>query len=192
GEVAKEGRTVFFVSHNMGAIQQLCDRVFLIRAGQLHEQGHPDAVIANYLSDASRSETGIFDYSNHPARPSNCAPLIRRLTLRSPQGSPTTFFYPEDSLQVELFIEPSMPIIDPRIALAIEDNLGPRILTIASYFQDGSLSTIEKQCRVICTVPQLRLGTGNYLVSASIGTKYQGLLDSVDGGAWFEVGWHNN
>jgi lipopolysaccharide transport system ATP-binding protein len=191
-EVAKEGRTIFFVSHNMGAIQQLCSRAFLIRSGSLCKEGTAEEIIADYLSDAVRSENGIFDYSDHPARPSTYTPLIKRLTVRSSKGLPTTFFYPDDSLQVELLIETKTPIREPRLALAIEDNLDRRILTVASYFQTHSLSTIENQCRVVCTLPNLCLGAGRYLISVSIGTKYQGLLDSVDGGAWFEVGWNNN
>jgi lipopolysaccharide transport system ATP-binding protein len=192
GEVAKQGRTVFFVSHSMGAIQQLCGRVLLVRTGQLYKDGHPNQVIPDYLSDASRSEHGIFDYSNHPARAANYAPLIRQVTIRTLDGQPTTHFNPGDAFQVELVIEPTQPLREPRLALAIEDHLGHRITTVASYFQVEPFNAIEQPCRVVCTAPELRLGSGRYLLSVSVGTKYQGLLDSVDGGAWFDVGWNNS
>ncbi len=48
--VAKQGRTVLFVSHNMGAITQLCSRVLWIDRGQLREDGLPTDVVSKYLS----------------------------------------------------------------------------------------------------------------------------------------------
>src|SRR5882724_2935090 len=48
-EVSSAGRTVFFVSHDLGAIQQLCGRAFLIEAGRLYDEGKTKSVIASYL-----------------------------------------------------------------------------------------------------------------------------------------------
>jgi lipopolysaccharide transport system ATP-binding protein len=192
GEVARGGRTVFFVSHNMGAIQQLCGRAFLMRAGSLQAQGSTETVIAGYMSDAAQSADGIFDYMNHPARGPQYTPLIRTVTLRSSDGSPCVFFYPDDAMRVEIDIEALTPIREPRIAFSIEDYLGHRILTVASYFQEQGLPDIDGRRRIICTLPCLNIGSGRYLISVSVATRYQGLIDSIDSGAWFEVGWRNN
>lgn len=51
GEVAKDGRTVLFVSHNMGAIAALCGRLILIEEGEIKQSGEPDAVIGHYLNN---------------------------------------------------------------------------------------------------------------------------------------------
>jgi ABC-type polysaccharide/polyol phosphate transport system ATPase subunit/GT2 family glycosyltransferase/glycosyltransferase involved in cell wall biosynthesis/uncharacterized coiled-coil protein SlyX len=48
-EVSREGRAVFFVSHSMEAIQELCTRVFLIEGGRLIERESKEAAIAQYL-----------------------------------------------------------------------------------------------------------------------------------------------
>lgn len=53
GSVAKEGRTVLFVSHNMDAIQQMCSRCFMFEHGQLIAHGETDRIIAAYLSSYS-------------------------------------------------------------------------------------------------------------------------------------------
>ncbi|MBN1166556.1 MAG: ATP-binding cassette domain-containing protein [Methanospirillaceae archaeon] len=50
GEVAKEGRTVLFVSHNMSAITTMCKRVILIDKGELLEDGTSDEVVSHYLN----------------------------------------------------------------------------------------------------------------------------------------------
>src|SRR5438552_1938819 len=52
-----EGRTVLFVSHNMGAIRNLCSTVELLADGRIEMRGAPRKVIAHFLrSGASRAE----------------------------------------------------------------------------------------------------------------------------------------
>jgi len=192
GEVASEGRTVFFVSHNMAAVQKLCQRALLLKGGGLDQQGDVETVLANYLSDAFRSSDGVFDFSFHPTRSSMHEPVIRGLVLSSEAGQATTHFYPDDSLVAEITLESKRVITEPRVAIAIEDQNGSRIMTVASYFQHQKLSSIYKRQKVKCTIPCLGLGSGNYLISVSIGDKYHGLLDSINNAAWFDVGWRNN
>ena len=50
------GRTIFFVSHNMKAIADLCGRVLLIRSGKLYEEVDPKSTIAKYLDDVAAVE----------------------------------------------------------------------------------------------------------------------------------------
>jgi len=52
-DVGREGRTVLFVSHNMQAIRQLCDRAVLLRSGALLLDGEGAAVVEGYLSEVS-------------------------------------------------------------------------------------------------------------------------------------------
>jgi lipopolysaccharide transport system ATP-binding protein len=51
GEVAKEGRTVLFVSHNMQAIQQLCRTAFQLEVGKIIGYGDSSTVVARYLAN---------------------------------------------------------------------------------------------------------------------------------------------
>ncbi len=51
GDVAKEGRTVLFVSHNMGAISQLCPKTIVISQGIVNFLGLSNSAIKHYLSD---------------------------------------------------------------------------------------------------------------------------------------------
>jgi len=191
-DVARKGRTVMFVSHNMAAIQQLCRSGLLMESGRLGDQGPTEEVVGKYLSGASDSKDGIFKFSKHIARGSGCAPIIREMALLSRDGVPTTRFYTGDEFVVELSIEPQAPIRRPRIALAIEDSAGRRITTVASYFQDGGLQDIDMPCRVRCAIRRLPLGSGRFLLSVSIADKHGGWLDNLENAAWFEVCWRNN
>lgn len=52
GEVAKGGRTVLFVSHNMAAIQNICRRAIFLSQGEIIEDGATELVVERYLTDS--------------------------------------------------------------------------------------------------------------------------------------------
>jgi lipopolysaccharide transport system ATP-binding protein len=54
-EVAGEGRTVLFVSHNMGAVSSLCDRAVYLKNGQIKIMGGSEDVVKMYFSDVLRN-----------------------------------------------------------------------------------------------------------------------------------------
>ncbi len=51
GDVAKKGRTVVFVSHNMAAVTQLCQKAVWLEGGQIQKIDLSEAVVKQYLSD---------------------------------------------------------------------------------------------------------------------------------------------
>src|SRR5213080_2991447 len=57
GDVAHEGRTVLFVSHDMGAVKSLCGRALLIANGLLSLNGPVDKVIEKYLRTENAAQT---------------------------------------------------------------------------------------------------------------------------------------
>lgn len=80
GDVSHEGRTVVFVSHNMAAINRLCERCILMDHGRIQNIADPDSVIASYLSQGEATsgiaypeagdkklavihDVGVLDYS---------------------------------------------------------------------------------------------------------------------------------
>jgi lipopolysaccharide transport system ATP-binding protein len=56
-DVAGHGRTVLFVSHNMTAVQSLCERVIYFEDGGIRGDGEPKAEIQRYLSSTRISQT---------------------------------------------------------------------------------------------------------------------------------------
>jgi lipopolysaccharide transport system ATP-binding protein len=57
GAVAREGRTVLFVSHSMIAVRNLCPRSILLRDGQMFQEGDTSAVTEAYLRQSVRAES---------------------------------------------------------------------------------------------------------------------------------------
>lgn len=60
GEVAQQGRTVLFVSHNMAAVRGLCQKAFYIEQGELKQTGKVDEIIARYISGFAGEGTATF------------------------------------------------------------------------------------------------------------------------------------
>jgi lipopolysaccharide transport system ATP-binding protein len=52
-DVASQGRTVLFVSHQLNSVRAMCSRAILLTAGGLSAQGAPDAIINDYLASGS-------------------------------------------------------------------------------------------------------------------------------------------
>jgi len=192
GSLSLQERTVLFVSHNLAALQQLCTTGLLIASGQVVAHGSVDQVVTEYLGDATENRDGVFDLSIHPARAKYHKNIIKSLILSPGPTSPSTSFFPDSPFHAQIHLEPHSPITEPRVALAIEDAFGRRITTVASYFNSEVLGNIDGPCDISCIIPELRLGSGRYLVSVSISDNYSGLLDSLDCVAWFDVGWANN
>lgn len=58
-DLSGSGRTVLFVSHNMQAVNQLCDRVIWLEGGKIFEEGDPSEVVSHYLHSAFGSGSRI-------------------------------------------------------------------------------------------------------------------------------------
>ena len=88
GSVAREGRTVLFVSHNLVAVQDLCNRVIWIDGGRVVEEGEPAQVIGHYLQNSYSTLTEQVWHDSSLAPGDNEARL-HRLCVRPTSGSPS-------------------------------------------------------------------------------------------------------
>ena len=95
GDVAKEGRTVLFVSHNMPAVTGLCSRAVLLRTGSIAADGKPQQVTAGYLmGDAESAGERVWDApntapGNHRAR-LHAVRIVCASAFRPPQSAIST------------------------------------------------------------------------------------------------------
>jgi lipopolysaccharide transport system ATP-binding protein len=87
GDVATEGRTILFVSHNMVAVKNLCQRAILLGGGRVIENGETDRVIARYLDESSRVLVEQV-WPDEATAPGNEKVRIRRVSVRPEGGAP--------------------------------------------------------------------------------------------------------
>lgn len=102
GSVAKEGRTVIFVSHNMQAIRQLCSRSILLKAGQIVHDGPSKDIIEKYLLDISPDDN-YHDMKKMIARlPAD--PVFRITSIEISQGGNQVFSNIHNNLPLEIMV----------------------------------------------------------------------------------------
>lgn len=61
GEVARQGRTILFISHNMAAVEHLCHRGFVLQSGRLQFVGSQTEAVARYLTSLTDVSTSIHE-----------------------------------------------------------------------------------------------------------------------------------
>jgi len=66
-DVASEGRTIIFVSHNMGAINTLCSRCILLNNGKIGNEGNTSEVVLSYYSSTSNTPSYV-DYGKNQTK----------------------------------------------------------------------------------------------------------------------------
>ena len=139
GEVSKsDGRTVLFVSHNMAAVANLCNKVIFMRNGELNSYGITDEVIDEYIS-FGRSNTGkIFSKEIQYSRLSskahfNAISVLQNGTITSSVDSKN-----EVVIELEYTVIEENALVHPSIHLL--DNMGTCIL--ASF--TGTSATVHK------------------------------------------------
>ncbi len=62
GEVARSGRTVLFVSHNLQAVEQLCDRAVLLESGRLTNEGEPHEIVRQHINQSLQLQPAKGDF----------------------------------------------------------------------------------------------------------------------------------
>ncbi|RIK41394.1 MAG: ABC transporter ATP-binding protein [Chloroflexi bacterium] len=99
-EVARAGRTVLFVSHNMTAVENLCNLVIWIDSGQVVEEGAPAGVIAHYLNSSYSTATECI-WRDRAEAPGNDEIRLRRACVRPLHGTSAEPLTVHDTLVVE-------------------------------------------------------------------------------------------
>jgi lipopolysaccharide transport system ATP-binding protein len=87
GEVAHQGRTVLFVSHNLLAVDSLCSRAICLHEGKIVMEGQPRKVTSSYLQNWISATTEVI-YDDISTAPGNERVRLHRACVRPLNGSP--------------------------------------------------------------------------------------------------------
>ena len=123
GEVSKgEGRTVLFVSHNMGSIAQLCNKALLFKNGQMVYKGSPNDVINHYLDSKEKQAK----YFNEVGKIGN---YIKQVEFKDDHGRSQNDFLFTDNIVIENLINIDTRVPDLTVSLIFRDNHEKPIFT---------------------------------------------------------------
>jgi lipopolysaccharide transport system ATP-binding protein len=159
-----DGRTVLFVSHNMGAVNTLCNRAVLLKGGQVEAIGLTADISKKYLanSDISASEISYVNRTNY-----NPAITVVGGRLEN-KGIPTSEFARGEDLAVVLKIEVKEPITYG-IEFILKDELGTPLGFCPSDFQNGLKFTAKPGIYTHrCTLRSMELFEGRYSLNVML------------------------
>jgi lipopolysaccharide transport system ATP-binding protein len=201
GDVAKGGRTVLFVSHNMAAVQQLCSRTIRLQKGCVVDDAPTREAISNYLSMESTVDKGDMDLSDPKLRRNSLVKSEFRwtkITIINSEGKPTGLIKFGEPFEIILSGIASAAIADVRVGFSIDSSLGVAVFNSFQIDHDlpGNLPQGAMRFRVSME-PNL-LAPGYYQIG--IGAIGKGIVDWIpetlqfrisDTGAEEQKPWHS-
>jgi len=180
GTVARHGRTVLFVSHNMGAVVSLCSRALLLDAGRVVLDSDPITVAARYQATLAAAPTDTTDLANAEHFGSGKARFVSlRLVPERRDGFARAIMCPGSRLRAELRIVASAPVDSANVGITIYDASGYRLMDANTAMQGRfvSMAPGDEAC-VEFTLENVLLKPGSYLVGLWMG---RGNVEDIDG-----------
>jgi len=185
-DVSHSGRTVFFVSHNMAAVEGLCNRCLFIEEGRLAGDGTPHELIAKYLAAEAVPENAKRDLVQHKGRPGSMKTLMRSVSLRSQLGLEASTIRMGEGLTIQIDFNGTRRF-RPNINLTVKNYFGVPVFTISTRVQKQfQITDTVDSGTIICHLRDLPLLAGTYSIDLFLGEEYAN-LDVVYDAISFEV-----
>ncbi len=162
------GRTVLFVSHNMGSIRQLCNRTILLEKGKIKVNGEPDKVIKQYLTvNIEGQNLGIKKWDEDSA-PGNDKLKLLGVNLNTKEGKIKNIFRQDERFFVKIKYRLYEKLAGYRINLFFKTVVGDIVFVSSSHNLTQNLSETNTY-ELIVEVPENLLNSTRYIVAINIG-----------------------
>lgn len=162
GDVAREGRTVLFVSHNMGAVTQLCTTAFLISSGMIETAGETERVVSQYLNDVSVGRTSFVARKNYVKEM-----FVSNAQAMNIKNDLTTTFKHTEPIIIKVNCKINRWIPNTVMGFFIRDQRGRKVFTN----NNPRWNTIDPEAKEIVasvTIPSDFLVPGQYVFTFAI------------------------
>jgi lipopolysaccharide transport system ATP-binding protein len=186
---AQEGRTVLFVSHNMGAISQLCSKAFLLNQGSIVKEAATQQVIDYYLSEASASsQCGFLAGTN-----SSKEMFIARAQPLNSAGEIASNFTHKEEITVGITCKINQWIPNTVMGFFVQDQRGRKVFSTNNPAWE-KLSPQESEIYATVVIPPNFLVPGQYFFTFAISVPHAKIVDLaedafaitiIDGGSVF-------
>ena len=174
GEVSKgEGRTVLFVSHNMGAVQSLCERGICLINGEINVNGSINVALDSYLL-SSNKVSGYYANNNIKSIKKNYFSFIE---INNEKGETTNTVFFSNSIKIRYKCIISDVTNDSQIIISMIDKYNS---TVFSVQKDLGLYS-EGEIIGEMTIPKSIISPGLYNFKIAIWTKTGFVYDLIEG-----------
>ncbi len=184
-EVARSGRTVIVVSHNLGVVRALCDRGILLERGEVLADAPVGEAIDAYLAKLERSA------SDNLAERSDRAPngagetLISQVSILDVESGHADVIIGGRPVRISVHVTEPLPSMS--CDLLISNSLGEPVTELNSKVPGpDDVRDSEQGTRIDCEIESLPLLPGRYRIDASVGglDRFQ---DGLRAAAYFDV-----
>ena len=185
-QIAGAGRTVVFVSHNMGAVRSLCSRVVDIEAGHVVADGPPDETVNGYIANQMATGGAVLPLPRPLGEPDYL--LITAVRVVDEAGRTEGPFHSSRPIAVEIDIDVARENAAYQVGF---DLLSGEGLLLRSWHTDGlpedwpPVTTGRSTLR--CELPAGLLNDGRYGVAPRADLYQSSWLVHGDDAIWFDV-----
>jgi lipopolysaccharide transport system ATP-binding protein len=181
-DVAQSGRTVLFVSHNTGAIAELCTRAILLEAGHKIVDGTVPDVLERYAEIMSSGGPRVVDLKVEPDLPAS----ITDVRTENADGAPAHNFDMVAPVSIVVRYEVTEAARGLQLALTLSRNSIPLIHTFDTDQIDDMPTPTPGVYEARWLIPPMFLKAGLYTIGVTLGTP-ESLLQELDSILSFEV-----
>jgi lipopolysaccharide transport system ATP-binding protein len=162
-DVAKGGRTVLFVSHNMAAIQGFCSRCFLLSSGELAAEGTPQSVVEQYLCDVSLGKPVPLGQRND--RQGSGEVRFSEVSILDAKGRSIDAALTGQDIDIALAYRSSIdkPISRLDVHITFYTTTGQFMFTCSSEASGHPFEGLGPSGELVCHIPELPLAPGRYV-----------------------------
>lgn len=184
-EFRKNGVTIVIVSHDLGTIERICDKVVWLDSGVIRQQGAPMPVINAYLAHMAQNQheqlfrkIELVNPSEAPTLPVSAekesdvrcgnrdAELLGVFTL-DPNGETKTVFDVEDPMDIVIQYKKNKPLEDVRFSIGIFSADGQQRYSTNSAIDRG-VCEIGERGAVVFSMERLGLIEGSYWIDIAL------------------------
>lgn len=176
--VARDGRTVIFVSHNVASVAALCRKGLWLDAGRLRLSGPVEEVLDRYLASLeSNAESPLASRVDRNGTGSNA---LTDVVIRASESRSAGTVSTGGPCSIQLSWRGEGPVFAPLFRLSFYARSGAPVLHLDSRAAGLDVRELPASGSVICEIPRLPLTEGHYRVNVSLSSGSE-TLDHVSG-----------
>jgi len=167
-ELKSQGVTILFVSHDLEAVRDLCDRAIWLENGNIQQVGQADRVVASYVAAVEEQLEARLEHQNiDVATPTRRGMLrIRDVKMVDVEGKPRWSFRSGEPVRIWIMYESTERVERPVFSILIHRSDGIYISSTNTYDVDPfEVGPIKGRGELAVTVDRLDLYEGDYLLS---------------------------